>query len=175
MFHIKWALFQLYSWQVVDWVLKLEYPGKTSDRFLTFKSGTGIYYLLSHRLFINMLLIWEVHLSLYKCLYGQSTFVLEGNVYKQSCEYWWQVALGWHEEGRWTRLKNITLVTPWTVTPQKTGKYFQDKRKIISSPTIFYMYILWRIPNVMYCIFLHFVQFQTITTVLKYNKLSQQF
>jgi hypothetical protein len=24
------------------------------------------------------------------------------------------------------------MVTPLTVTPQKTGKYFQDKRKIIS-------------------------------------------
>jgi hypothetical protein len=27
----------------------------------------------------------------------------------------------------------IFMVTPLTVTPQKTGKYFQDKRKIISS------------------------------------------
>jgi hypothetical protein len=26
----------------------------------------------------------------------------------------------------------IFMVTPLTVTPQKTGKYFQDKRKIIS-------------------------------------------
>jgi hypothetical protein len=31
----------------------------------------------------------------------------------------------------------IVMVTPLTVTPQKTGKYFQDKRKIISSRLYF--------------------------------------
>ena len=31
----------------------------------------------------------------------------------------------------------IFMVTPLTATPQKTGKYFQDKRKIISSRLCF--------------------------------------
>ena len=34
----------------------------------------------------------------------------------------------------------IFMVTPLTVTPQKTGKYFQGKRKIISPDYILYVY-----------------------------------
>jgi hypothetical protein len=34
----------------------------------------------------------------------------------------------------------IFMVTPLTVTPQKTGKYFQDKRKIIS-PRLYFICI----------------------------------
>ena len=34
----------------------------------------------------------------------------------------------------------IFMVTPLTVTPQKTGKYFQDKRKIILPDYILYAY-----------------------------------
>ena len=129
-------LFQLYSWPSSRLGLKTGVPRENqwplsstnkTDRYniieillkvvlntitLTFKSRhrymSPIRSSTVHK--YGMLLIWEAHLSLSKCLYGQSTFVLDGNVYKQSCEYWWQlVALGWHEEGRCTRLKNITL------------------------------------------------------------------
>jgi hypothetical protein len=54
----------------------------------------------------------------------------------------------------------IFMVTPLTVTPQKTGKYFQDKRKIISNKyrliVVFFSWIKclhsWRCP---WCYFCH--------------------